>query len=188
MILYCVTRFFVRASIIFFYMRVFPPKPDQKLGRIVQATFVFNVVYNVSFLFAVIFQCSPLSHFWWQWDGEHTGTCGNANILAWVAAATGIAYDLWLLALPFSQLLTLNLHWKRKLMGGMMFFVGVACVHYFFRSSHFPAPFLEEGCNANKFQKQQRHDHQSGPPQNHQRIHARRQPNQFSPPPPLFFY
>ncbi|KAK3303022.1 uncharacterized protein B0T15DRAFT_495591 [Chaetomium strumarium] len=126
MILYCVTRFFVRASIILFYMRVFPPKPDQKLGRIVQATFVFNIVYNVSFLFAVIFQCSPLAHFWWQWDGEHAGTCGNANILAWVAAATGIVYDLWLLALPFSQLLTLNLHWKRKLMGGMMFFVGVA--------------------------------------------------------------
>ncbi|KAK4235077.1 hypothetical protein C8A03DRAFT_18119 [Achaetomium macrosporum] len=126
MILYCVTRFFVRASIILFYMRVFPPKPDHKLGRIVQGTFVFNIVYNLSFLFAVIFQCSPLSHFWWQWDGEHAGTCGNANILAWVAAATGIVYDLWLLALPFSQLLTLNLHWKRKLMGGMMFFVGVA--------------------------------------------------------------
>jgi len=98
MLLYTMTRFFVRASIILFYLRVFPPRSD------------------------------PISDFWTQWSGEHEGHCGNANILAWVAAATGIVFDLWLLALPFPQLLVLNLHWKKKLMGGMMFFVGVAYV------------------------------------------------------------
>ncbi|AEO67508.1 uncharacterized protein THITE_2116393 [Thermothielavioides terrestris NRRL 8126] len=130
MLLYTITRFFVRASIILFYMRVFPPtKRDGKinLGRLVQATFVFNVVYNVSFLLAVVFQCYPIADFWRQWEGPLVeGHCGNANVLAWVAAATGIVFDLWLLALPFSQLWTLNLHWKRKVMGGLMFFVGVA--------------------------------------------------------------
>ncbi|KAK4118946.1 hypothetical protein N657DRAFT_684829 [Parathielavia appendiculata] len=126
MLLYTITRFFVRASIILFYMRVFPATNNSKLGRVVQYTMIFNVVYNVSFLFAVIFQCYPVSDFWTSWEGEHEGHCGNANILAWVAAATGIVYDLWLLALPFSQLLALDLHWKKKLMGGMMFFVGVA--------------------------------------------------------------
>lgn len=128
MLLYTITRFFVRASIILFYLRVFPPRDDNKLGRILQFTMVFNVVYNLSFLMAVIFQCFPISDFWTQWSGEHEGHCGNANILAWVAAATGIVFDLWLLALPFPQLLALNLHWKKKLMGGMMFFVGVAYV------------------------------------------------------------
>ncbi|KAH6614442.1 hypothetical protein B0J18DRAFT_300933 [Chaetomium sp. MPI-SDFR-AT-0129] len=126
MLLYTITRFFVRASIILFYMRVFPPSPGNKLGRIVQYTMIFNFVYNFSFLFAVIFQCTPISDFWTQWEGTSNGHCGNANILAWVAAATGIVFDLWLLALPFSQLWALNLHWKKKLMGGMMFFVGVA--------------------------------------------------------------
>lgn len=126
MLLYTVTRFFVRASIILFYLRVFPPSQDKKLGRILQATFVFNGVYNVSFLMAVIFQCNPLSDFWTQWEGGHEGHCGNANILAWVAAATGIVFDLWLLALPFPQLLKLNLHWKKKVMGGFMFCVGLA--------------------------------------------------------------
>jgi hypothetical protein len=128
MLLYTMTRFFVRASIILFYLRVFPPRSDNKLGRILQFTMAFNVVYNISFLMAVIFQCHPISDFWTQWSGEHEGHCGNANILAWVAAATGIVFDLWLLALPFPQLLVLNLHWKKKLMGGMMFFVGVAYV------------------------------------------------------------
>ncbi|KAK3900991.1 hypothetical protein C8A05DRAFT_35351 [Staphylotrichum tortipilum] len=126
MLLYTITRFFVRASIILFYLRVFPPRSDNRLGRILQFTMAFNVIYNISFLFAVIFQCNPISDFWTQWSGEHEGHCGNANILAWVAAATGIAFDVWLLALPLSQLLGLNLHWKKKLMGGMMFFVGAA--------------------------------------------------------------
>jgi hypothetical protein len=126
MILYTVTRFFVRASIILFYLRVFQPSPDNKLNRILQYTMVFNVVYNLSFLVAVICQCNPISDFWTQWEGIHQGHCGNANILMWVAATTGIAFDLWLLALPFPQLLSLNLHWKKKVMGGMMFFVGLA--------------------------------------------------------------
>jgi hypothetical protein len=126
MLLYTVTRLFVRASVILFYLRVFPPNQDKTLGRILQGTFVFNIVYNFSFLIAVIFQCRPIADFWTQWEGGHEGHCGDATILAWVAAATGIAFDLWLLALPFPQLLRLNLHWKKKLMGGMMLLVGVA--------------------------------------------------------------
>ncbi|KAK4150422.1 repressed by TUP1 protein 5 [Chaetomidium leptoderma] len=123
---YTITRFFVRASIILFYMRVFPPPQDNKLGRILQWTMVCNAVYNVSFLFAVIFQCTPTADFWRRWEGGHEGHCGDDNILAWVAAVTGLVFDLWLLALPFPQLLALNLHWKKKLMGGMMFCVGLA--------------------------------------------------------------
>ncbi|KAL2135256.1 hypothetical protein VTI74DRAFT_9241 [Chaetomium olivicolor] len=126
MLLYTITRFFVRASIILFYLRVFPPKSESKLGRILFYTFIFNIVYNLSFLMAVTFQCTPISDFWRQWSGEHEGHCGNANILVWVAAVTGIAFDLWLLALPFPQLLALNLSLKKKVMGGMMFFVGLA--------------------------------------------------------------
>ncbi|KAK4136034.1 hypothetical protein BT67DRAFT_417944 [Trichocladium antarcticum] len=126
MLLYTITRFFVRMSIILFYLRVFPPRSDNNLGRILQYTMAFNVVYNISFFFAVLFQCQPIPLFWQQWEGHDHGHCGNANILAWVAAVTGIVFDIWLLVLPFPQLLRLNLHWKKKVMGGMMFCVGAA--------------------------------------------------------------
>ncbi|GAB1316912.1 Repressed by TUP1 protein 5 [Madurella fahalii] len=125
MLLYTLTRFFVCASIILFYLRVFSTKGDNKLGRLVQYTMIFNVAYNISFFFAVVFQCTPIQLFWTRWESHHhDGHCGNANVLVWVAAVTGIAFDVWLLALPFPQLLALNLHWKKKIMGGMMFFVG----------------------------------------------------------------
>ena len=124
MLLYTISRFFVRASIILFYLRVFPS--DSKLNRLLTWTMVFNVVYNLSFLIAVIFQCHPVKDFWRQWDGTHQGHCGNAEALVWSAAATGIAFDVWLLVLPFPQLFALNLHWKKKIMGSAMFSVGAA--------------------------------------------------------------
>ncbi|KAK0736651.1 hypothetical protein B0T21DRAFT_288000 [Apiosordaria backusii] len=126
MLAYTTTRFFIRASIILFYLRVFPVQSDFKLRRIIVWTGVFNIVYNISFFFAVLFQCKPISAFWTAWEGVGEGQCVNLNALAWSAAATGIAFDIWLLALPFPQLLSLNLHWKKKLMGSMMFSVGAA--------------------------------------------------------------
>jgi len=126
MLLYTTTRFFIRASIILFYLRVFPAKSDNNLGRLVVYTLIFNVVYNISFFLAVLFQCKPIPFFWHVWEGHDGGQghCGSANALAWAAAITGIIYDFWLLALPFPQLLKLNLHWRRKLMAGAMFLVG----------------------------------------------------------------
>jgi hypothetical protein len=128
MLLYTIGRFFFRASIILFYIRIFPPKPDKTFSRLLTGTMVFNLVYNFTFLMAIIFQCQPLPYFWRQWEGLHDGHCGNYNILAWVAAATGIVFDVWMLALPLSQLMALTLPWRKKIMGGLMFFFGVGCV------------------------------------------------------------
>ncbi|KAK0713616.1 hypothetical protein B0T26DRAFT_367422 [Lasiosphaeria miniovina] len=127
MLLYTAARFFIRASIILFYLRVFPPGNDNKLGRILIGTMVLNVVYNLSFFLAVVFQCKPISRFWTRWDGSGEAQCNNMDALVWAAAITGIVFDVWLLALPFPQLLALNLHWKKKVMGAVMFSIG-ACV------------------------------------------------------------
>lgn len=128
MFFYTITRFLIRASIILFYLRVFPPSPTNKLTKLLKWTMGFNIVYNMAFLFAVIFQCSPVPHAWHGWDGTDHGTCVNVNLLAWLAAATGIAFDVWLLALPFPQLLALNLPRRKKIMGAMMFSVGIVYV------------------------------------------------------------
>ena len=130
MLIYTASRFLIRASIILFYIRVFPCGPDKRLGClmrlgcILKFTFYVNFVYNLSFFLAVLFQCTPVHHFWDHWEGLGNGHCGNVNILVWVAAVTGIFFDMWLLALPFPQLLALNLHWKKKVMGGVMFSMG----------------------------------------------------------------
>lgn len=125
MLIYCASRFLIRASIILFYIRVFPCTPERgRLGCILKMTFGVNFIYNLSFFLAVLFQCTPVHFFWEHWEGFNNGHCGNVNILAWVAAITGIVFDIWLLALPFPQLMALNLHWKKKIMGAAMFGMG----------------------------------------------------------------
>ncbi|KAJ4306462.1 hypothetical protein N0V88_001264 [Collariella sp. IMI 366227] len=124
MLLYTVGRLFFRASILLFYLRVFP-KADNRFNRLLVGTMIFNVIYNFSFIMAVVLQCQPLPYFWSQWEGAHEGHCGNYNVLAWVAATTGIVFDIWMLALPLSQLLALTLPWRKKLVGGLMFFFGI---------------------------------------------------------------
>ncbi|KAK1752350.1 hypothetical protein QBC47DRAFT_390323 [Echria macrotheca] len=128
MLLYTAIRFLTRASIILFYLRVFPANQKSKIGTILQYTMLANILYNLSFFFAVVFQCKPVESFWTLWERLEDGhKCGDVNALAWAAAITGIVFDAWLLALPFPQLMALQLHWKKKIMGGLMFSVGI-CV------------------------------------------------------------
>ncbi|KAK4462631.1 hypothetical protein QBC42DRAFT_326554 [Cladorrhinum samala] len=137
MLLYTLTRFFVRCSMILFYMRIFPANEGTTdgLGRMVVASLVFNFIYNAAFFFAVMFQCRPIPYYWYEWEGAQPdaavpmeGHCGNGSTLMWVAATTGIAFDLWLTILPFPQLLSLNLYWKRKLLATVMFMVGIVVI------------------------------------------------------------
>ncbi|KAK4137786.1 hypothetical protein BT67DRAFT_121235, partial [Trichocladium antarcticum] len=125
MVLYTIGRFFFRASILLFYLRIFPPTNNKTIGRLLIGTMVFNAVYNLSFMLAIIFQCRPLTYFWTQWEGRSEGHCGSYNKLAWAAAGTGIAFDMLMLGLPLSQLLALRLPWRKKIMGSLMFFFGV---------------------------------------------------------------
>jgi hypothetical protein len=120
-ILYVAEVFLLKLSILCFYMKIFPARPIQ---RLLWGTVVFNVLFGVAFILVVIFQCTPISYNWTNWKGEGGGTCVNLNAVAWANAGVSIALDLWMLALPLSQLRNLKLHWKKKVGVALMFFVG----------------------------------------------------------------
>jgi hypothetical protein len=111
----------LKLSLLFFYLRVFP---GPTLRKLIWGTICLDIVYDVVFIFIGIFQCWPINYYWNQWDGEHRGRCINLNALGWANAATSIALDIWMIGLPMSQVLKLNLHWKKKVGVGMMFSVG----------------------------------------------------------------
>lgn len=111
----------LKLSLLFFYLRIFP---GTRLRQLIWGTIILNSVYGVVFVFVGIFQCRPIAHYWKHWDGEDRGTCINVNALAWSNAAISIALDVWMLALPMSQIVKLNLHWKKKVGVGLMFGVG----------------------------------------------------------------
>ncbi|KAK7187414.1 hypothetical protein DPSP01_002538 [Paraphaeosphaeria sporulosa] len=111
----------LKLSLLFFYLRVFPGKP---VRRVIWATVIFNSLFGAVFVTVAIFQCRPISHYWNEWHGETPGTCININALGWSNAAISIALDFWMLAIPISQLLDLQLAWKKKVGVALMFCVG----------------------------------------------------------------
>lgn len=77
-------------------------------------------------------QCRPVSYYWQGWDGLHDGHCIGIHALAWASAAVSIILDFWMLGLPLSQLVPLQMHWKKKLAVALMFGVGSLWVFIFY--------------------------------------------------------
>jgi hypothetical protein len=123
-VFYFVEVMMVKLTLLLFYLRIFPGTTVQHL---LWGTIVFTVSFGLVF-FLGVFQCAPISHFWQHWDGEHEGRCLDLNAIGWANAGISIALDVWMLAIPLAQLRTLNLHWTKKLEGGLMFCVGTLFV------------------------------------------------------------
>lgn len=119
--LYFLDLALLKISLLFFYLRIFPSRPIRIL---LWGTIIFNVIWGICFALLIALECQPISHFWTYWDGEHAGTCLNTNAIAWANAAISIAADIWMLAIPLSQLKNLQLHWKKKVGVAIMFCTG----------------------------------------------------------------
>ncbi|KAL3954227.1 hypothetical protein ACCO45_012183 [Purpureocillium lilacinum] len=120
-VLYFLETALTKLSIICFYIHIFP---SAKVRRVLWITFGVTVAWGVAFVVCGIFQCRPISFFWTHWDGLHEGHCVEPNAIAWSNAITNIAFDLWILAIPLSQLRGLQLHWKKKAGVAIMFCLG----------------------------------------------------------------
>lgn len=111
-----------KISILFFYLRVFP---DKKFKMITYTVMGISGAYTIAFFFATLFQCSPISMAWNQWDGLHKGTCNDIHLQGWIAAAINILLDAVVMILPMKHLAGLNMGLKKKLMVMSMFGVGI---------------------------------------------------------------
>ncbi|KAH7150284.1 hypothetical protein B0J13DRAFT_286399 [Dactylonectria estremocensis] len=120
-VLYFLHVTLLKLALLFFYLRIFPATP---IRRTLWGTVIFNCLFGAAFVLTAIFQCKPISYFWTKWDGEHEGQCMDINAIAWSNSAISIALDIWMLAIPLSQLKALNLSWRKKLGVGIMFCVG----------------------------------------------------------------
>lgn len=119
--LYFLDATLVKLSMTCFYLRIFPAPAVQ---RLLWCTFTFTALWGTSFVLVAVFQCRPIHYFWTRWDGQHGGSCLNANAIAWSNAGINIALDLWILAIPLWELRSLQLQWKKKVGVGLMFCVG----------------------------------------------------------------
>jgi hypothetical protein len=119
--LYFASMAVLKLSFLFFFKRIFPGRTIQ---TVISVTVIVTVMWGIASVIAGIFQCSPVSYSWTSWDGTKSGTCVSINGLIWSHAVLNIAIDLWLLAIPLSQLVHLQLSWSKKCGVILMFCLG----------------------------------------------------------------
>ncbi|KAJ3482206.1 hypothetical protein NLG97_g7629 [Lecanicillium saksenae] len=125
-IIYILLMLLVKLTLTFFYLNIFS---GRRVRILLWGTVVFHVLAAVSFSVALIFQCMPINYQWemynYKSDMSIQGRCLNVNAGAWANSAVSVASDIWLLAIPLSQIYKLRLHWKKKLGAAIMFLTGV---------------------------------------------------------------
>ena len=119
----------LKMALLFFYLRIFSTT-TRTVRALLWATTAFTAAYGVAFVLVAIFQCWPVSFFWHRWDAPPGagGTCLSINAIAWSNAAISIVLDIWMLAIPISQLKKLRLSWRKKAGAGVMFCTGALYV------------------------------------------------------------
>lgn len=120
-VLYFSEVFLLKLSILFFYLRIFP---GNGVRRLLTLTILFDVLFGFAFVLTAVFQCQPISYNWNNWRSEGGGRCLNVNAIAWANAAVSIALDIWMLAIPLSQIRGLQLDWQKKVEATCMFCIG----------------------------------------------------------------
>ncbi len=122
---YVVLMLLLKLTFVFFYLSLFFGKGIRAL---LWGTIVAHVAMTIASSFVIIFQCLPINYQWDKLNRIHDdalqGRCINMNAGGWVNSAFSVASDIWLLAIPLSQLHTLKLHWKKKLGAALMFTAG----------------------------------------------------------------
>ncbi|KXH60139.1 CFEM domain-containing protein [Colletotrichum salicis] len=123
-VIYTLSISALKASILFFYIRVFS-MVSRTFSLVLWCTQAFNFLFCLAFTVANLNQCRPFSNAWEAWDGRHPGYCINVYAMFIAHAAINIALDVWMLGLPVTQVLWLNLRKRQKVEIVVMFGLGV---------------------------------------------------------------
>lgn len=113
----------VKASILLFFLRIFPEK---KFRITVWLTLAYNLFVGFIFIVFSFVQRQPTWLIWEGWrEKEPRGVILDLNKLGLSHGGMNIVLDVWMLILPVTQLYKLNLGMKKKLGIIAMFSVGI---------------------------------------------------------------
>ncbi|OHE91545.1 hypothetical protein CORC01_13142 [Colletotrichum orchidophilum] len=113
----------IKASILLFFLRIFPEK---KFRIAVWCALAYDLFVGFIFIVFSFVQRQPTWLIWEGWrDKEPRGVILDLNKMGLVHGGMNIALDIWMLILPLTQLYKLNLKMKKKLGIMAMFSVGI---------------------------------------------------------------
>ncbi|KAI1198346.1 hypothetical protein F5X97DRAFT_342651 [Nemania serpens] len=122
---YATSRFFVRVSISLFLLRIFRVSGARP---IILLTMALNLGITITYVFCIIFQCTPVSYFWNIWDGLHEGKCINQWALFLSGGVLATSLDVVLILLPIYWISQLQFSNSKKIATLAMFSLGIVVI------------------------------------------------------------
>lgn len=125
--LYIVLMTLIKLTLVFFYLNIFT---GHGIRILLWMTAGVHALAGFGFTVGIVFQCMPISYQWQKYDLSKdnsqliSGHCININAAGWGHGALSVSSDLWLLAIPLSQIRKLQLPWKKRLCATLMFMTG----------------------------------------------------------------
>ncbi|KAG6015321.1 hypothetical protein E4U41_004652, partial [Claviceps citrina] len=122
-ILYLTLITLVKVCLSLFYLGVFP---GRGIRRLLWITVGFHIAFGMAFILKTVLQCRPVGFNWERFDGgpASRGRCIDIHASGQANGVLGVVADVWLLALPLTQVHKLRLHWKKKVGAAVMFLTG----------------------------------------------------------------
>lgn len=114
-ILYAAIQGIVKASIILFYLQVFPHRTLRLLCFFTLAVLILKAT---AYLLIITLRCLPVSA---EWDASVTATCLPEAPIGISGGCFAILEDFWIIALPIRHLLKLTLDRTKKMQLVAMF-------------------------------------------------------------------
>jgi hypothetical protein len=124
-LVYFMARFFVRLSILFFYMRIFRAT---RADQVIKMTLVATVIVFVPLYLVAVFQCKPIHYIWDRIDAGAQGQCIRDKDFLKAALSLLLINDFWILILPIPLIIRLQLSWRKRLLVIAMFGMGIGVI------------------------------------------------------------
>lgn len=119
-ILWAITVAFIRSSIIFLYIRIFP---SRSFCLACYAILILNVAFSIGVMVACFLDCRPLACLW---DGSiRCASCFQGYALDAVHAGFNLALDVTVVVLPTPMLWGLQMPVRKKVLLSGMFGLGI---------------------------------------------------------------
>lgn len=114
-----------KLSILLQLMHVFAPARDRATYYVCQGMIWFNILFYLTTMFIVIFQCNPRAKFW---NPTLPGHCLNIVTINIVTAAINVLSDVVLLLLPVTCIWQLQMKNRTKIALSAVFATGTLYV------------------------------------------------------------
>jgi hypothetical protein len=110
-----------KVILLLFYLRIFD---EDRFRRIVWGTICIVTAAAVAYVITCFGFCQPFTYIWTRWDSENKGHCLDEQALAFSHGGINIAFNIFIIGLPISQVTSLRLPPKKKMLVIGMFLIG----------------------------------------------------------------